>query len=771
MYLRFIRILLIGLSVSLFSCRATKYVPEDQYLLNTNKIQNNNKDIEKADLKNYIKQTPNKRIFYWRFYLSIYNLSNKKKENGFNNWLRKIGEPPVIYDADLQKKSAEQLGLFLRNKGYYNAEVIDTTEFKKQSATVFYILEPGQPYRIRNIDYFFQDASLSDFILNDTAESNVKKGDLFDMEKLQEERIRIEELLRNRGYYKFSRDYVYFEVDSSLNSRQADITLVIRNYPQPDNMGRIKHIDHPTFRINDVYLIADYKSYSGRGKGRKSETGQEESVKLDTIVYDSLYVVYSQTPNIRPGVVTQKNYIIPGDLYSAQNASRTYRNLSSLSAFRMVDIKFREIEPQANLLNCEVRIIPATKQSYTVELEGTNSGGNIGAAGSFTYQHRNLFRGSEQFDLRFKGAIETLREVNEAGYGNMIEFGVEGRLKIPKFMLPFKTEQFIREFNPQTNILLSYNYQRRPDYTRTIANASFGYNWRASDEIMHHIFPIEVSLILTPYKSQDFQDWLEGKYLFYSYEPHFIVDQRYSFVYTNQKIRKNQDFQYLRIDAETAGNLLYGGYSVFEPQPDSGNYKIFGVDFSQYIKGEIDFRNFNYLYEGISFVTRAYIGAGIPYLNSTALPFEKQFFSGGANSIRAWQVKNLGPGSYNEPDSLSSNYPNQTGDLKIEANAEYRFKLFWKLETALFLDIGNIWSLSSGDDREGALFKFSQFYKELAIGTGIGARLDFNFFIFRFDLGIPLRNPYPLEGSNWLPGNAGIKGKDLTFNIAIGYPF
>jgi len=756
---RLIYIFLFIFLISILSCRATKFVPEDENLLNRNKIENKNREIEKTDLKNYLKQTPNKRIFYWRFYLSLYNLSNKKKENGFNNWLRKIGEPPVIYDEDLRDKSADQLSLFLRNKGYYNAVVTDSTEIKKRQATVIYKIHTGVPYRIRNIDYFFQDATLSDYILTDSANSKIHTGDIFDMDKLQEERVRVEELLRNRGYFEFTRDYVYYEIDSSLNSHLVDITVVVENYPQADRNGRIRHVDHPVYHINKVYLIADYRT------GKKAMT----DVKLDTVLYDSLYVVYDQTPNIRPGVVTQKNYLIPGDLYSAENASRTYRNLSSLSAFRMVDIKFREDTMQNGLLNCEVRITPATKQSYTIELEGTNSGGNIGAAGSFVYQHRNLFRGSEQFDLRFKGAIETLREVSGGDYGNMIEFGVEGRLRIPKFLLPFKTEQFIRRFNPQTNISLSYNYQKRPDYTRTIANASFGYNWIASPEITHLVFPIEVSLILTPFKSQSFQDWLNGKYLFYSYEPHFIVDQRYSFVYTNQNIRKNQDYNYLRIDLESAGNLLYAGYSLFEPRPDSGNYKIFGVDFSQYVKGEIDFRHFDYLYEGISFVTRGYIGAGLPYLNSTALPFEKQFFSGGANSVRAWQVKNLGPGSYH--DTLQSNYPNQTGDLKIEANAEYRFKLFWKLETALFLDIGNIWSLSSQDDREGAQFRLNTFYKELAVGTGIGARLDFSFFIFRFDLGIPLRSPYPVEGKNWLPGNAGIRGKDLTLNIAIGYPF
>ncbi|RPI44575.1 MAG: outer membrane protein assembly factor, partial [Bacteroidetes bacterium] len=275
--------------------------------------------------------------------------------------------------------------------------------------------------------------------------------------------------------------------------------------------------------------------------------------------------------------------------------------------------------------------------------------------------------------------------------------------------------------------------------------------------------------ILTPYKSPEFQDWLEGKYLFYSYEPHLIIDSRYTMVFTNQKLLKNQDFQNVRLNLESAGNLLYGGYRLFVPEPEDGNYQLFGVDFSQYVKADIDFRDYNFFYKDVSLVFRGFAGAAIPYLNSNAVPFEKQYFSGGANSIRAWQVKNLGPGSFN--DTTRTTYPNQTGDLKLEANLEYRFKLFWKLETAIFLDAGNIWSLSEGDERKGAGFAFNRFYRELAVGTGFGTRFVFNFFILRFDLGIPLRNPYPVEGSYWLPGNTGISGRNLTFNIAIGYPF
>ena len=435
----------------------------------------------------------------------------------------------------------------------------------------------------------------------------------------------------------------------------------------------------------------------------------------------------------------------------------------------MVNIRFNEVEGSDHLLDCEVLIVPATRQSFTLRVEGTNSGGNIGAAGNITYRNRNLLGGSEQFDLSFTGAIETLRETGESGYGNLLEFGVEGRLRIPKFLLPFRTDQFIRRFNPQTNIRLSYNYQQRPDYTRTLVNASFGYNWRGSGNLSHLVYPLETSLILTPYKSPEFEDWLEGKYLFYSYVPHLIVDSRYTMVFSNQKLLKNQDFQNVRMNLEAAGNLLYAGYRLFAPDPGDENYQVFGVDFSQYVRADIDFRSYNFFYEDISLVFRGFAGVGIPYLNSGAMPFEKQYFSGGANSIRGWQVKNLGPGSFN--DTTRTTYPNQTGDLKLEANAEYRFRLFWKVEAALFLDVGNIWSLSEEDDREGARFSMDRFYRELAVGTGFGTRFVFNFFILRFDLGVPLRSPYPLEGSNWLPGNAGISGRDLTFNIAIGYPF
>ena len=762
-------ITIILVSVLLLSCRVTKYLPEDEYLLHNYKIESEKGDFDKRQLNEYIKQKPNKRILSWRFYLSLYNLSSPEKDNGFNNWLRRIGEPPAVYDEDLMLKSTEQLSLHMRNKGFYEAEVTDTTTFRKRRARVVYKVTPREPYRIRDITYFFEDATLSHMVLDDTASSKFRVGELFDVDVLQEERVRIESIIRDSGYYAFTRDYVYYEVDSAFNTHQVDVTLGIRNYPTTNRRGETVHTEHPVYTIRDVHMMTNFDALNF------NKNGDSDLALRDTLVYDSVYLIYSGKPNIRADVVTQKNYIIPGTLYDASDVNRTYRNLSSLSAFRMVDIRFREVDSELPQLDCDVLVAPATRQSYSVKLEGTNSAGNIGAAANLSYGHKNLFGGSEQFDLTFMGAIENIETTGDdvdstyPGPTVMLEFGVEARLRIPKFLLPVRTDQFIRKYNPQTNIRLSYNYQKRPDYIRTLANASFGYEWKGNEKLIHRVFPVEASLILTPYKSDYFQRWLEGKYLYYSYEPHLIIDTRYSMIWSNRKLLKNQSFQNVRLNLETAGNLLYAGFSSFADKPEEGNYQILGVDFAQYLKADIDFRSYIFLYEDISLILRGFAGMGYAYGNSNAMPFEKQYFSGGANSVRAWQVKGLGPGSYDDPEE--SLYPNQTGDVKLEANMEYRFKLFWKLEAALFMDVGNIWSLSAVDDREGAGFEFNRFYKELAVGTGVGARAVFSFLIFRFDLGIPLRNPYPIEGSNWLPRNSGISGRDLTYNIAIGYPF
>jgi len=757
------RILLFFLLIFLLSCNATKYVPDDQYLLKNVRIENDSRYIKNEDLEDYIKQKGNKRFLGFRLYLHLYNLTSPDRDNRLQRFLKKIGEPPVIYNNGLQQSTTDQLKLYMRSRGFYNATVSDTVIYKNRKANVIYRVDARRPYLIRNIDYFFQDGNLGEIVMSDSTSEKIGKGDVFDVDLLEAERVRIERLLRNHGYYNFSKDFIYYEVDSNLKSNEVDLVLGIRKFAVTDQKGYVHQVPHTIYRINNVYINTDFDAFY------RNDDTTGTRVVTDTVSYDSVYLVYPGIPNIKEGVVTQNNYIEPGEKYNLENVERTYRNLSSLSAFRLVDILFRESGENEPLLDCEIHLVPSTSQAFTVEVEGTNSGGNIGAAGNLIYQNRNLFRGSEQFDLLFKGAIETLKETQTNNLGNMLEFGVEGKLKFPKFLLPFKSEQFIRKYNPKTNLSLSYNYQKRPSYTRTMANASFGYAWRSSSFISHMVYPIEGSLILTPYKSPDFELWLKDKYLYYSYQPHFILDMRYGLTFSNQNIKKNQDFAFARFNIESAGNMLYGiNRYLLNNDPDS-SFEILGVAYAQYIKGDIDLRYYDYLEEGISFVSRAFVGVGMPYLNSSAMPFEKQYFSGGANSIRAWQVKSLGPGSYKDTDTVR--YPNQTGDVKIEFNFEYRFKLFWKLEGAVFLDVGNIWSLSAEDNREGALFEWNRFYKELAVGTGFGARFDFSYFILRLDLGVPLRDPsFPL-GERWLPGNSGLSWSDVTVNIGIGYPF
>jgi outer membrane protein assembly factor BamA len=750
-----------------YSCRTTRYVEDGDYLLSNNEIRGDIKQIDKVELETYIKQKPNKKILYFsKFHLGLYNLSKKGKDKGISGWLKTIGEAPVIYDPFLKDKSASQFELYLRSKGYYNALVTDSVIFKKKKARVIYNIEPGIPYKIRKVKYDFEDKNLKDIILKDTINSFIRKGELLDVDIMDAERGRMEENLKEQGYYSFKKEFIFFMVDSSLSKHQVDVNIVFKKYTEYKDEGYTIEISHPKYVIGKIYLNTNYQL--------RMALARDENYlnSLDTIKYKDVSLVYLNEPNIKPAVVVESSYLIPGELYDIRNVRRTYRNFASLRLFRLSSIEFKENEAYRDssfrVLDCEIFLTPQTLQSLTLEPEITNSSGNIGAAGNLIYQHRNLFKGAENFDMRFKGAMETL-ESTIAENGNMLELGTELRLSIPKFLLPFKNDQFIKKFNPSTLISFAYNYQRRPDYARTLANASFGYTWRGNKFLTHIVNPIELNLIKIPYQSQEFTDWLEGKYIYYSYQPHLVTVTNYSFIYSNQNIQKKRDFIYFKMNFESAGNILYSLYKLGNVAPVDGRYQLFNTEFAQYVRSDADFRFYNVIDESNTIVYRFFAGAGLPYNNSTALPFEKKYFAGGANSIRAWQVRNLGPGSYKEVET--SAYPNKTADIKLEANLEYRFKLFWLLEGALFVDAGNIWAINNDDERVGALFKLDSFYNDIAVGTGFGARLDFSYFVFRLDLGIKTRDPVYPAGQKWVFGNRKLERNDFVLNIGIGYPF
>ncbi len=744
----------------LSSCSSTKHVPEDEYLLNKYKSKIDNRDIDRNELNSYIRPKPNRRMLGLKFYLGLYNLSGDK-DNGVNRWLKKIGEEPVLWNEYEVDKNRERINLYLRNKGFYYAQVKDSTRFSKQKAAVHYNVKSGEPYTISEINYIFLDTTLKQLILDDTSEALVKKGSLFDLDLLQQERSRIEAYLKQYGYYNFNPENIQFQADSSRTTMQAKISVVLNKYQFKDEEGYYKQVPHRKYKINNVYVFPDFD------QKQALLSFEEYRNKLEIMEYKEFEFYFQDKLNTNPKVISQSIYILPDQIYSIDDVTQSYKHLASLHIFKLVNIQFVEIDPYDDVvrdvypIDCYIQLSPSNLQSYTIELEGTNSSGNIGVAGNLSYLHRNLFGGAEALNFRIKGALESLKKIDESGFDKMVELGAETKITVPQFLLPFKTENFIRKFNPKTSISISYNYQNRPDYERSLANTALGYNWQASRTMFHIMHPFELNYVNMIDRSDAFWDQIRDTYLRHSYEDRLIIATTYSFIYNNQDINKLRNYLYIRSNIEQAGNLISGVNTAFGKANEEGYFSLFGNEYAQYVKGDLDIRYYHMLESKTRLIFRFFTGAAYPYGNAIAIPFEKQYYSGGANGIRAWPVRDLGPGTYFDTTSV---YPNKTADIKLEGNIEYRFKLFWILEGAFFLDAGNIWAIREEDDREGALFRLNSFYKQLAVGTGIGVRMDFSFFIMRLDMGIKISDPtrYP---AGYLPKNK------PQFNVAIGYPF
>jgi hypothetical protein len=762
--------------IMLSSCNPTKYVPQNETLLEDNKIEINTEGIKKSDLVPYLRQTPNKKIFGTRFYLGLYNLSNINKTRWPHKWLREIGEEPVIYDSLLTLKSRDQIQSYIESKGYFDGLVRDSVKTEKRRSTVFYDVNLTKPYTIRNIHYEIADTNIRKLFYFDSVDCVIERGKPYDVDVLQTERSRFERYIKDKGFYSFSADNIFFRVDSTVGNKKVDIYYVIRNLPVANPNGTISYVSYPMYRVRNIYIYPDYVPK------KALEGGEAYLNSLDTVNYRGYYFISSERkPSIKYDLILQNLYLKPGASYNITNTEQSQSHLLSMKVFRLVNILYsdslsnQEVSPGSPLaLDCKIQLTSLNQQSYRVELEGTNSAGNLGGAMNLVYQHQNLFHGANLFNMTLKGAYEAYSQKNSR-LKSTEEYGVESSLRLPKFLLPFlEKESFIKKYNPSTTILGAFNYQKMPFYTRTMATATFRYDWKAGRYQEHIVSPLELNLVKIPDSSMSeaFKASIDKSvYLKNSYKDVMILGGGYSYIYNNQKINKSRDFWFVRIDAEAAGNLLATGAKILGySRTDTTFYKIFDQPFAQYIKAEIDVR-YNYRFNDLSsIVYRGFAGVGIPYGNSRAIPFEKQYFGGGANDIRAWQVRSLGPGSYQAPDTVNSLY-NETADIKLELNAEYRFKLFWILESALFVDAGNIWTYKNDPSRPGAQFKLSNFYKDIAVGAGTGLRFDFNFVIGRVDIGMKLRDPSISQGSRWIFLNRPYSRKDFTIVLGIGYPF
>ena len=763
-------IIFLALSLGIFSCSSTRHVSDEDYLLKKYKIKTNNKNIEKSEIKKYIRQKPNQRFLGMSFPLFLYNLSNPDKEKGINKWLRKSGEAPVVWDPYMMKESARQIKSYLEKQGYYDARVTDTALFHDQKVTVQYNLDADKPYRISQVNYRVNDSILSPFFYPDTSRLPVKPGEVFSVDLLEQERNMIESILRNHGFYRFSKDFVSYIADTSARGKTVDLTVAINPYPvQQEEGDEFTTTSHKRYRIDSIYIFPDYDP-------REAIADRQEYIEgLDTLEHKNLKFVFQGDPDIDLDVITQSNYLEPGQWYSQDETDKTYQHLNSLRLFQIINIKYNESSGERDSLleklDCHIYLKKFKLQSYTIELEGTNSSGNMGGAGNLVYTHKSIFGGAEQFQSKFTGAFEILDQDKFNRIDNTLRLGTEVSIDFPQFLLPvLRSDRFVKEYNPKTTLSAMYNYQERPDYTRTLASMTFGYRWQNRNYLTHYVNPIELNVLRLPYLSDNFKRNMEDIYLRSSYDDHFLSVTSYSMIFNNQDMKKTRNFQYYRLNAEIAGNLLTAFSHITNMNKVGDHYELFGIRYAQFFKLDFDFRHYQILNDQERFVYRLFMGGGFPYGNSNALPFVKQYYSGGANSLRAWNVRALGPGSYRPREDFRG-YPNLTGDLKLELNWEYRFKMFWLLQGAFFVDAGNIWSVNPSDERQGALFDPQDFFNEIAIGTGFGIRFDLSFSVLRLDVGLKMKDPSYPQGERWLPGNRPVNRETVSWNIAIGYPF
>ncbi len=755
------------------SCNPTKYVPEGETLLDNNHISVTNDGIKKSDLVPYIRQKPNKKIFGARFHLGLYNLSNIKKEKWPHSWLRNIGEEPVIYDPASTEKSRDQIQSYIASKGYFDSRVIDSTNSVNRRSKVYYNVSLRTPYTIRNLYYEFADSTIHKLFNFDSVNCLIERGKPYDVDVLQAERTRFERFIKDRGFYGFSTDHIYFRVDSTIGNRQVNIYYGIKNFMHLDKSGRPVYVPHSIYRIRNIYIFPDFVPKD------VLEGGEAYLKSLDTVNYKDFYFISpKKKPELKYDQIVHSLYLKPGSIYNVTNTEQTQNHLMSLRTFRLVNIFFKESEVTEGSenremkLDCFIQLTLLDQQSYKIELEGTNTTGDFGGALNLVYQHKNLFHGAELFNLKLKGAYEALSQSDTLRkLRSTQEYGIETSLRFPKFLLPvLKAERFIKKYNPTTTIVAAYNYQKMPFYTRTIANASFGYTWNAGSYKTHIVNPLQLNLVNLLRIDENFQKKIDTtSYLAYSYKDVMILGGNYSYIFNNQKIQKSKDYWFLRFNAEISGNLLSAVSHFAGLAKKDGSYHIFGQPFAQYFRADADLRYNVILNDVSSMVYRGFIGIGIPYGNSRAIPFEKQYFGGGANGIRAWQVRTLGPGSYKHEEK---GFVNQTADIKIEGNAEYRFKLFWILEGALFIDAGNIWTYNEDKARPGSKFVFKYLLDDIALGSGTGLRFDFKFVIGRLDMGVKLRDPSIHNESKWIIADRGYNFRDdFTLVLGIGYPF
>ncbi len=732
--------------------------------------------VDRSELRNYLRQQPNHKVLgFAKLQLGMYNLSGKDTTKWYNRWVRRLGQAPVIYDSMLTEASRRQLRQAMVNKGYMHAAVdVDTQSRAKKKMEVRYRVNAGVPHRISSVSYDIPDTAVARIVLRDSLRFTLSPGDKFDREALESERVLITERLRNNGYYSFTKDYINFIADTADNSLDVDLTMTI-GAPRTSSGEQMSLLQpHRRYIVNRVVFMLGVRG------------GIDSLASLpsaDVIRYGDITVAYGDGDHyLVPSILDEKCHIQPGQVYNARAVDRTYEALARLGIIKSVNIDLIPLPVVDDVYRLDVVIYVTRnkKQGVTFELEGTNSEGDLGFGLGMEYRYRNLGRRSNLLTMKLRVNYESLSgNFTDLINDRYTEYAAEAGITFPKFMFPFISKATRQRSKASTEVSASFNYQQRPEYTRIIAGAAWKYRWSSRNGRERNTFDLlDVNYVYLPESTIDFLNQIapSNPLLRYSYEDHFIMRIGYTYYRSNRRIPSPQIQKYtlqprvytLRLAVETAGNLLYGISALSGQERKGGVYTIFGIQYSQYAKAEIDYSLTRNLSSRHSLAFHVGFGIGVPYGNSTMLPFEKRFYAGGANGVRGWGVRTLGPGAFDSRNSVTD-FINQCGDIMLNLSAEYRAKLFWVFEGALFVDAGNVWTIRSYENQPRGVFDFNSFYKQIALSYGAGIRLDFTYFLLRFDLGMKAYNPaynqepWPLIHPKW--------SRDATFHFAVGYPF
>lgn len=760
--------------LGLSGCSPLRFVPEGQVMLNRVKMDCDNPTVKVSDYRRFVRQEANNRwLSCAKVPLGIYCMSGTDSTNRFNRFIHRLGEAPVIYDPSQAEYSCLSIEQTLQGRGYLEAKVdVDTVHYSKgRRSKVTYHLHPGKRYYVSELRYKFDDPRMEVLVMSEELQkgSFVFRGMPLDASLLNEERKRIVHSLQDKGYYGLHMDFISFDADTLTGDYSTHLTLDFRC---PEGIDRER-----------VYM--PYKIDKVRVYENCTEATQGES---DTYHDLTFFKEQGMTRHVGKHVLTDHIHQKPGKLYSERDQQYTYQNLNNTGIIHYTSIHNTAhpdtLTPDGyHLLDTDIFINLNKEHGISAELEGTNTAGDLGAAASLTYTNRNTFHGAEALSLKIRGAFEAIRGLEGYTDANYIEYGAELNLRTPRGLLPLKYEQR-RKFTSHSDFSLLFNSQDRPEFHRRIFTGAWDMQWHALSDprLRHRVEFFSLNYLFLPWISETFRkNYLDNatsrnSILRYSYEDLFILKIGYGFTFNSlrksgaQSLYNTNGYQ-VRLNTELAGSMLYGLAQAFNfKKNNAGEYLIANIPFSQYFKIDFDFSKSIRLTERSSLAMHAGVGAAIPFGNSTVIPYEKRYFSGGANSVRGWAVRELGPGSFVGQDG-KVDFINQTGNLKLDLSLEYRAHLFWKIDGAVFIDAGNIWNTRDYEGQEAGTFHWNTFAKQIAVAYGLGLRLNFDYFILRFDGGMKAINPAVVSGKYHYPIIYPNFKRDFAFHFAVGLPF